>query len=543
MSLIYFIIFLGALIFFHELGHYLAARLVGVTVLRFSIGFGPRLFGFTRGDTEYQVSALPLGGYVKFLGDDPEDPPEPDELKQGFLTTDLWRKVIIVLAGPVFNLILPFLIFFPMYASEPTLARSELGSMSLQGPASQAGLKPGDRVVAIDGTELAYWWELLDIVSQSPGRTLEFTVERDGDLRAFKVTPEPVELVTFRELGLVETVGRIDVALERVRPVVMVRPGSPAASAGLRDFDAVMTVDGKDAVSWADVARSLEAATRRTVVLEVVSTTRDSTALGEKRTVRIDVSGTGGDMGVSSAEFVLDTVLAGSPADRAGLKEGDRIVEMDGSRHSDWAFLVNVLTRDPTASHELLVAREGREIKTQLSLENPQWTPGAAVPRYEPLGSRTRRAVVYPEPIPNDAPFRYAAHRTVSRTGEIFTVTLAGIFGLVTGKVSLKEMGGPIMIYDIASSAGDKGWATFLGALAWISINLGILNLLPIPVLDGGHLVLFGVEAVRRKPIGRKGRQIAGYVGLAFLLLLMVLVFANDIERKWGALSDLGPGD
>lgn len=543
MSLIYFIVFLGALIFFHELGHYLAARLVGVTVLRFSIGFGPRLFGFTRGDTEYQVSALPLGGYVKFLGDDPEEPPEPGELKQGFLTTDLWRKVIIVLAGPVFNLILPFLIFFPMYASEPTLPRSELGSMSLQGPASQAGLKPGDRVVSIDGARLDYWWELLEIVSASPDRTLEFTVERDGALQAFKVTPKPVELVTFRELGLVETVGRIDVALERVRPVMMVRPDSPAASSGLRDFDAVLTVDGKEPATWSDVSKALESASERPVVLEVVGTSRDSTDLGEPRTARIELSGPDEDTGLSSAEFVLDSVLPGSPADRAGLKAGDRILEMDGARHSDWAFLVNVLTRDPTASHDLLVAREGREIKARLSLENPQWTPGAAVPRYEPLGSRTRRAVVYPEPIANDAPFRYAMHRTIARTGEIFTVTLAGIFGLVTGKVSLKEMGGPIMIYDIASSAGTRGWATFLGALAWISINLGILNLLPIPVLDGGHLVLFGIEAVRRKPIGRKGRQAAGYVGLAFLLLLMVLVFANDIDRKWGALSDLGPGE
>ncbi|NOZ01226.1 MAG: hypothetical protein GXP54_04975 [Deltaproteobacteria bacterium] len=215
---------------------------------------------------------------------------------------------------------------------------------------------------------------------------------------------------------------------------------------------------------------------------------------------------------------------------------------MDGKELSDWAFFVNGLSRDPAAKHVLRVTGPKGEREVELSLENPNWSPGSAIPRYEALGATTRRAVVYPENIPNDAPLRYAWHRTVTRTAEIFKVTVAGIYGLVTGKVSLKEMGGPIMIYDIASSAGTRGWTAFLGALAWISINLGILNLLPIPVLDGGHLVLFGLEAVRRKPIGRKGRQIAGYIGLAFLLTLMVLVFANDIERKWGALSNLGPG-
>lgn len=541
MSVVYFILFLGALIFFHELGHYLAARLVGVTVLRFSIGFGPRLFGFTRGETEYQVSALPLGGYVKFLGDDPDELPEPDEMKKGFLTTDLWRKVLIVLAGPVFNLVLPFLIFFPMYASDSVLPRAELGSMAIDGPASRAGLRPGDRVLAIDGNEIAYWWELLDRVSRSPGVPLEFTVDRDGDRRRLEVTPKPVELVTFRELGLVETVGRIEVAQERVRPVVVVRPESSASRAGLRNFDAVLEVDGKEAGSWESVSEMLASARERTVELKVAGTQPGSLILDEPRSIRLGPTPPGEYRGLSSAELVLAAVKAGSPADRAGLKEGDRILDMDGLRHSDWAFFVNNLGMDPSASHVLLVDRGGRKFETRLSLENPHWTPGSAIPRYEPLGSQTRRAVVYPDPIPNEAPFRYATHRTLARTAEIFKVTLAGIYGLVTGKVSLKEMGGPIMIYDIASSAGTRGWTAFLGALAWISINLGILNLLPIPVLDGGHLVLFGVEAVRRKPIGRKGRQIAGYLGLSFLLFLMVVVFANDIERKWGALSDLGP--
>jgi len=541
MSIIYFILFLGALIFFHELGHFLMARLVGVTVLRFSIGFGPRIFGFTRGDTEYRLSALPLGGYVKFLGDDPDDPPESEDAVRGFLTTDLWRKVLIVLAGPVFNLVLPLFIFFPMYASEPVLPGTELGSIARDGPADRAGLIPGDRVVSIDREEVHYWWELLEAVSGSPGRPLEFEVTRDGGKRRFTVTPDPVELATLREIGLVETVGRIEVSLDKVRTVVMVDEGI-AREAGIRDFDAVIAIDGSIPDSWEDVSRALSSARHRAVKFEVAATREDSMELGPPRSILLGpVPVDGGVVGLSSAQFVLTSVEPGSPADRAGLQVGDRIAEMDGVPVSDWSFFLNTLSRDPAADHVLMVGRGGEDIKADLSLVNPMWTPGAAVPRYIGLGAGTRRVLTRPDPIPNDDRMRYAAYRTISRTGEIFTITLAGIYGLVSGKVSLKEMGGPIMIYDIASSAGTRGWAAFLGALAWISINLGILNLLPVPVLDGGHLVLFGLETIRRKPIGSKGRQIAGYIGLAFLLFLMVLVFANDIERKWGTLSNLGP--
>jgi regulator of sigma E protease len=187
----------------------------------------------------------------------------------------------------------------------------------------------------------------------------------------------------------------------------------------------------------------------------------------------------------------------------------------------------------------LTVDRAGTKLDATVSLLNPNWAPGAAIPKYEPLGARNRHAAVYPEPIPNEDRVRYALNRSWSRTKEIFIVTVAGIAGLVTGRVSVKEMGGPIMIYDIANKAGERGWTDFFGALAWLSMSLGVLNLLPIPVLDGGHLVLFGIESIRRKPLGRKGRQIASYFGLAFLLLLMVVVFANDFERKFGALSQL----
>lgn len=530
-----FLLFLGGLIFFHELGHFLAARIVGVTVLRFSVGFGPKLLGFKRGVTEYWLSAIPLGGYVKFFGDDPENPPPGDEAKKGFLTTDLWRKTLIVIAGPLFNLVLPLMIFVPMHAFEPTLLPSVIGTVAVNEPAWQGGIRPGDRVTAVGDREIKYWWELVEAVSAAPGQPIGLRVQRDGTETTLTVTPKAVALAGFKELGIESTVGRIEVAPERTLPVLSVAKGSPAEAAGLRDFDAVLAVEGRDARSFDDVASALVAAKTRAVRMTVAATKPDDSRPEASRDVTIGPFGEIANPGVRNGALVLASVAPGTPSDRAGLKAGDRIVAMDEAAFSDWAFLVQALARDPSLARKLVVERDGQTFETTIALANPDWQPGAAVPRYVPTGGSCRRAAVEPESIPNDDRFRYAFHRSWDRTYEILIVTAAGIAGLITGKVSVREMGGPIMIYDIASSS--RGVEDFLGRLAWLSMSLGLLNLLPIPVLDGGHLLIFGIEAVRRRPIGRKGRQVASWFGLAFLLALMVVVFANDIERKWGILS------
>jgi len=213
------------------------------------------------------------------------------------------------------------------------------------------------------------------------------------------------------------------------------------------------------------------------------------------------------------------------------------VVRMDNHEYSEWGFLTDVIGRDPGVPRVLTVQRDGAFVDATLSLENPRWEPGAAVPRYEAMGVTVRSVSVLPDEVPNQDALRYGWSKATSRTKEILVATVAGIWGLVTGHVSMKEMGGPIMIYDIAASAGRRGASDFFGALAWLSMSLAILNLMPIPALDGGHLMVFAYETVRRKPLGMRGRQILAYTGLLILLLLMALVFANDIQRKWGSFG------
>ena len=540
MSALYFILFLGGLIFFHELGHFLAARAVGVTVLRFSIGFGPKILGFKHHGTEYWLSAVPLGGYVKFLGDDPENLPSGFEAAKGFLTTAIWRRVVIVLAGPMFNLVLPLLVFLPTFLAKSELPPSVLGTVARGGPAWVAGLRGGDRVVEMDGQPVSYFWELQAIIGAHPAQPVAVTVDRHGERKQLTVTPAAVPDPILKEVGFTSESGQIEVTLEATRPVVMVVGGGPAAAAGMKDFDAVLAVDGREPASFEEVRDALAAASTRAVRVVVAPTSLESAEPGPSREVVIGpLADAGIGAGVTDGATVVSELESDSPADRAGLKVGDRIVQVDGRDVAGWLFMVQDLEREPEAAHAVRVERAGGTVDLTLSLVNPRWAPGAAVPKYA-FGAASRRAVVTPDSIPNDARLRFALDRSLARTKKVFIVTVGGLAGLVTGHVSVKEMGGPIMIYHIASTAGQRGWADFFDALAWLSMSLGVLNLLPVPVLDGGHLVLFGIEAVRRKPVGLRGRQIATYFGLALLLMLMAIVFVNDIDRMWGPLSNMG---
>jgi regulator of sigma E protease len=257
MTIVYFIILIGVLIFVHELGHFLFAKLFDVKVLRFSLGFGPRAGGFRRGETDYVVAWVPLGGYVKMLGEDPKDEIKPEDQGRAFNQKPLWQRYIIVLAGPAFNLIFPIFIYFVFFAAQTHMTPSVVGKVFPGQPAEEAGLRPGDRVVTIDGNPVRYWEDLQGLISDHAGEPLRFTVERDGQSFERYITPR--EQVTRNRLDMEERVGRIGVSPRfELAQVGISNPTSPAARAGLRTGDIITSANGVRVDRWSQLQKLLD---------------------------------------------------------------------------------------------------------------------------------------------------------------------------------------------------------------------------------------------------------------------------------------------
>jgi regulator of sigma E protease len=349
VSIFSLIIVLGVLIFFHELGHFLVARLLGVGVERFSLGFGPKLVGKTIGITEYRISAIPLGGYVKMVGESPDSELDPSDIPISFTHKHVFKRILIVAAGPLFNILLALIIFFGIFQISGLLI-----------------LKPGI-----------------------------------GD----------------------------------------VNEGTPAYAAGLKKDDVVVSIDGVDISSWEDMANAIMASKGKTLAISVL---RGDTILNKNVTPEV--------------------------------KKFKNIFNEDVDR-----YVIGI-----TASGEVF--------KKNLS-------------------------------------FFQAVSESVNQTYQITALTIKGVVKLFQGTVSPKTLGGPIMIAQMAGQQAKEGVVNLIFFIALISINLAILNFLPIPVLDGGHLLFFFIEAVKGSPVSVKVREISQQAGIFVLILLMIYVFYNDIAR------------
>ncbi|MDQ1330080.1 MAG: regulator of sigma protease [Thermodesulfobacteriota bacterium] len=344
-----FVIVLGILVFFHEFGHFIMARLFGVGVEKFSLGFGPRLFGKKVGITDYRVSAVPLGGYVKMVGEEPDSDVAPADIPVSFTHKHVFKRMIIVAAGPLFNLILAVMIFFVIFLISGTfILKPVVGTVEQDSPAAKAGIVKGDLIESIDGTPVTNWEEMAEIISGSDGKRLSVSVMRNGEALKLDILPE---------------------------------------------LKTAKNIFGEDIKRYA--------------------------------------------MGIASA--------------------GDFY------------------------SKEL----------------NP----------FEAL------------------------YESIRQTYKITYLTVVSIVKLIQGSLSAKTLGGPIMIAEMAGQQAREGIANLAFFIALLSINLAVLNFLPIPVLDGGHLLFFFIEAVIGKPVNTKMREIAQQVGIFVLIVLMIYVFYNDITR------------
>ncbi len=443
-TLVSFVVVIGVLILIHELGHFFVARWSGVGVERFSIGFGPVLLRWRRKETEYCLSAIPMGGYVKMMGE--ESPLEGGgsgsvDPAKSFSLKPLWARALIVFAGPGMNFVLAAAIFAGVFVfvGRPVLP-AVLGRIEASGPAEQAGLKTGDRVVGAEGRPVAHWETLLKAVQDSGGETIQLLVVRQGEERKVALTPLRIK---------------------------------------------VRDIFGDEREIWNIGARPYTPA-----------------KIGE--------------------------ILAGYPAAQAGLKPGDTVVALDETPVLSWEDLAEGIRKRPGRPVRLTVEREGQTLTVPVTPQPlTERGPGGETIEVGRIGISPVMAVAYVRSNP-----LVAIGEALVRTGDMTVLTAIGLWKLITLQLPASTIGGPIQIAVSAGEQARQGITSLAFFTAVISVNLALLNLLPVPILDGGHLLFFAIEAALGRPVSLKKREMAQQVGFVLLLLLMVFAVYNDLARN-----------
>jgi regulator of sigma E protease len=441
-----FIVALGLLIVVHEYGHYLIARLCGVKVLRFSVGFGRALLTKRIGkdQTEWVIAAIPFGGYVKML-DEREGPVEAHEAERAFNRQSVWRRFAIVVAGPVANFLFAIAVYAGLFMYGLPEARPVIGAPIEASVAAAAGLRPGDTVRAVDGEPITTWQELR-------WRVLQSALQR-----------QPLRLELLDERGHLRD-----------------------ATLDLRSFPAD----------------------------DVESDALERIGLRLYR---------------PPLEPVIGQVVGGSAAERAGLMPGDRVIAADGKPVDSWEALVGMIQARPETLLRLTIERGGAR-------QNVEVTPAAASvgpKRIGRIGAAPQIPASHAERmmIRVQHGFGEALWKGMVKTGDIAIFSLKMLGKMLMGEVSWRHLSGPVTIADFAGQSAQMGWVSYVTFLALISISLGVLNLLPIPLLDGGHLMYYAIEVVKGKPVSERAMELGQRVGLALLLVMMAFAFYNDLNR------------
>jgi regulator of sigma E protease len=535
MSVVYFLVLVGVLVTIHELGHLIAAKLLDVRVLRFSIGFGRPLVRLRGRETDYQLALIPLGGYVRLLGEDPADVVGADA-HRAWNARPVWQRTLVVLAGPVANLALPIVLYFAAFAGHHELTSSIVGDVVPGSPAALAGLVAGDRVTAVDGDEIRYWEDLERAIERRPAVALPVAIERRGKPLDLTLTPS-------RDADGRAAVGVV--AAPFLPQIAVLDAASPAGRAGLATGDRIAAIDGAPIRRWSELEAALRGPARR-LGLGVLRGERFA-ALGVQRfaphhaTLSLDVARDGaGDRrsahGVHPAAAVLAEVEPGGPAALAGLRVGDRITAVDGVRLDHWLPMSRAIAAHGTAPVALDYLRggpggvtAGRAIVRQRLREGVD-DYGQRSSALE-LGARPRFVAGRVETVAIEGRLFYAAGKAVERTFETISAVASGMTTLVRGDDPEDELGGPITMFRAAAVSASKGLEAFLLMLALVSVSVGLLNLLPIPTLDGGQLVLFAIESLRRRPLSLRTQDRVAWIGLAAVGLITILAIGSDVMR------------
>ena len=450
MSILFIILaaifLLGPLIAIHEFGHYWVARKLGVKVLVYSIGFGPTLLKWTskKSGIQYQLSALPLGGYVKMLDEREGDVKEEDR-PYAFNRQSPWKRIAIVAAGPLINLIFAIILFWILFLPAQEQLNTRVGKVLPNTPAATAQLHTGDKITAIDGAPVSTWENLNFALIERIGETGVITVaaERQGEVKQFQLPIQ--EFLKDQSQSALDALGFVP-----YRPVI------PAV---------------------------------------VYKLSEDGAAI------------------------------------RQGMKEGDRIVTIEGVAMKDWFDVVAVVQKSPEKLLNIAVQREGKLVQLQVMPQGKRDNMGNVSGM---LGVQSHAGKVT---IPDDykQTIQYnpaeALVKAVEKTGQLSSMTLNSIVKMVRGLIGLDNLSGPITIAKVAGQSAEMGWQTFISFMALMSVSLGILNLLPIPMLDGGHLVYYFIEAIRGKPVSEQIQLVGFKIGMVLLGSMMFLALFNDFMR------------